>query len=228
MLLKLLLGPLLLLQGKWVRKRTPKLPEPIIKTSGVVGQGKPLSLLLLGDSSAAGVGAETAEQSLMGQLLVHLSQNHQVSYQMMAKTGRTTANMISKLQHEPPQHFDVVITALGVNDVTSQVPVNTWLQQQQHLIGLIDELFNPQKIIKSGLPPMREFPALPWPLNAYMGQSADKFDVALKEQCANFEHVTFHSLRNYPDDVSTASDGFHPGPDVYAIWGEKLASEINL
>lgn len=226
MLFKLLLSPVLLLQGVWVRKKTPKLPEPVTQSTGVVGQGNSLSFLLLGDSSAAGVGVDSTEQSLLGQLLVHLSQNHEVSYKMMAKTGRTTMDMIAIFEHEYAQHFDVVITALGVNDVTAQVSIKTWIQQQQHLTELIDKLYSPKKIIMSGLPPMHLFPALPWPLNAFMGQAADKLDVALQGLCENHQHLSYHSLRNYPTKVTTASDGFHPGPAVYSIWGKKLAEEI--
>ncbi len=134
MWLKLLLGPVLLLQGKWVRFKTPSLPEPVKVQSGVVGQGKTLRLLLLGDSSAAGVGAPTAEQSLLGQLLAQLSKNHRVHYRLLAKTGQTTAAVLSELSKQQAETFDVVVTALGVNDVTSQVPVNNWLQQQKQLI----------------------------------------------------------------------------------------------
>ena len=110
-LIKYILGPVLLTQGWWVRHKTPTLPEPTISHEGVVGEGRALSLLLLGDSSAAGVGADTAEASLLGQLLKNLSLNYRVSYQMVAKTGQTTAGMIEVLKSKQKRHYDVVITA---------------------------------------------------------------------------------------------------------------------
>ena len=136
-LIKILLGPLLLIQGWWVRKHTPVLPEPEMPPTGVLGNGKRLRLLLLGDSSAAGVGAEHAEQSLLAQLLENLSSEFKVEYKMLAKTGRKTAQMLALLAVEPKVKYDVVITALGVNDVTSQVTKSKWIAQQQQLIRLI-------------------------------------------------------------------------------------------
>ncbi len=224
---KYFLGPLLLLQGMWVRMKTPSLPEPVNQASGSVGHGKTINLLLIGDSSAAGVGVETAEASLLGQLLKNLSPMLQVNYQMIAKTGQTTAGMINQLKSQPPHQFDVVITALGVNDVTSQVSINRWISQQQALIALIKHKYSPQKIIVSGLPPVREFPALPWPLNAYMGDWADAFNEAIIELCDQFDSVTFQSLRGYPAEAQAAVDGFHPGPMVYSLWAQYLTDDIS-
>ncbi len=226
--LKVLLAPLLLIQGWRVRAVTPVLPEPEVPDSGSVGAGPPLSLLLMGDSSAAGVGASTAIETLIGQLLQRLSKTHQVHYLMLTKTGKTTANMLTELRQIKPQKFDVVITALGVNDVTSQVPVSRWRQQQQQLLELIKQTFQPAQIIMSGLPPVREFPALPWPLNAYLGAYADSLNETLLTLCQQQQGVQFHSLRGFPKEAEAASDGFHPGPRVYALWAEKLADVIDM
>lgn len=227
MLFKILFGPILLLQGWWIRKKTPKLPEPNVLPVGVVGEGEKLRLLLLGDSSAAGIGADEPEQTLLAQLLKNLNIEYQVEYQMLAKTGRKTAEMLAVLAKEPNNEKDVVITALGVNDVTSQVPLKTWIGQQQDLIQAIKKKYQPKQIIMTGLPPMRDFPALSWPLNAFLGSTADEFDAALLKLCNTDTVVHFHSIRNYPATAQIASDGFHPGPSVYQIWAANLAAQIN-
>lgn len=46
----LLLLPVLFVQGSKVRKNTPRLAEAKGEREGSIGQGKPLSLLILGDS----------------------------------------------------------------------------------------------------------------------------------------------------------------------------------
>jgi len=217
----------LLIQGLWVRWKTPRLPEPVTSKQGLVGAGPELSLLLIGDSSAAGVGAETAEASLLGQLINLLSQDHRLRYHMLAETGKTTAQTIDDIKALPAQKFDVVISALGVNDVTSQVSIKTWCEQQLDLIQLLKQKFTPQQIIMSGLPPVRDFPALPWPLNSYMGTYADQLDRALLAITEADSTVTFHSLRNYPDEALCASDGFHPGPEVYRLWAMYLVDIIS-
>ena len=223
---KVLLGPVLLWQGRRVRRDTPLLPEPVSQKTGQQGQGKPLSLLVLGDSSAAGVGAPNADQSLLGQLVAQLAEEHQVSYQLMAATGKTTADMLAEIPHQAAQHFDVVVTALGVNDVTSQVSLRRWRGQQMALIELIQSQFTPHQTIMSGLPPMHEFPALRWPLNAYLGACANAKDQLLCALLAELEAVHFLSLRGYPDHAEAAVDGFHPGPVVYQLWAQDLVRVI--
>lgn len=88
-LIKILLAPVLLTQGLWVRYKTPRLSEPVIDKQGSAGSGVELKLLLVGDSSAAGIGAETAQDSLLGQLIKLLSNDYQLRYQMLAETGKT-------------------------------------------------------------------------------------------------------------------------------------------
>lgn len=225
--MKLIFGPLLLVQGWWVRKRTPLLPEPVTETIGKCGTGPRLRLLLVGDSSAAGVGAHTAEEGLLGQLVEVLSEQYTVSFTMLAKTGRTTQDMLNCLATADAGPFDVVVSALGVNDVTAQVPVARWQTQQQKLIDCLKDQFSARLIILSGLPPVRDFPALPWPLNAYLGARADLLNARLQQLCHDQPGVCFHSLRDdYPDSATAATDGFHPGPVVYHHWARFMAAII--
>ena len=66
------LAPILLWQGHKVRQRTLRLPEASGARAGILGQGLPLRLLLLGDSAAAGVGVSRQEEALAGQLAAQL------------------------------------------------------------------------------------------------------------------------------------------------------------
>ena len=224
---KVLLAPVLLTQGLWVRHKTPRLSEPVINKQGSEGSGVELKLLLLGDSSAAGVGAETAQDSLLGQLIKLLSNDYQLSYQMLAETGKTTAAIIEDIKALPMQKLDVIITALGVNDVTSQVSFKVWRNQQCELIQLLQQKFSPQQIILSGLPPVSDFPALPWPLNFYLGMYADELDGILQQLIEAETRLDFHSLRDYPVEAQVATDGFHPGPTVYQLWAKYLVDIIS-
>ena len=59
-------GPLMYIQGMIVRKYAAELPEAVGPRAGVIGQGKPLRVLVLGDSSAAGVGVQTQDEAIAG------------------------------------------------------------------------------------------------------------------------------------------------------------------
>ncbi len=231
--LKYSLGPILWLQGQIVRKRTPVLSEPVGERSGEMGRGRPLRILVLGDSSAAGVGVANQKSALLGHVLRALHQDYQISYQLHATTGAKTTDALADLnrmlQNEwiDKPHFDVVITALGVNDVTCQVTLKKWRQQQQSLMATIQNNLKPKLLIISGLPPMHLFPALPPPLRQYLGAWATLFDNQLQQLTTHCSNTTFLSIRDLPSTVDVAADGFHPGPGTYQQWGLAVANLIN-
>ena len=85
-LLRILLGPILLFQGKRVRSGILRLPEPEGPRAGKTGDGPPISVLLLGDSATAGVGAATQSDALSGQLVEWLAAANTVRWRLHAKT----------------------------------------------------------------------------------------------------------------------------------------------
>lgn len=224
--LKIALAPLLLAQGLRVRARALKLPEAAGPRRGDCGDGAPLRLLIVGDSSAAGVGAATQAEALAGQLAAGLAATHRLHWRLVAHTGATTADTIARLAAEDAERFDLAVTALGVNDVTRAVPLARWLEGQARLRALLASRFGVRHVVCSGLPPMGAFPALPQPLRAILGQTARRFDTALARALApdpKATHVTF-KMALTPDLM--AEDGFHPSPAGYATWTRELVPAI--
>ncbi len=220
-----MLGPVLLMQGLWVRIKTPVLPEAEGPRTGHTGAGPTLRLLVVGDSSAAGVGAALQSQALLGHLTQRLARWHAVQYRLLAQTGATTRDTLKILDDLASERWDVVVTALGVNDVTGQRSETDWLADQQRLIDLLHAKFDPCVILISGLPPVHRFPALPQPLRWHLGRGAQRFDTALKNlTCANA--VLFLPLDFGMRTDQMAPDGFHPGPEIYAEWGRRAAARI--
>jgi len=68
----IVLIPSLIIQGNAVKKNTLRLPEPEGNRQGIIGTGKALSILILGDSAAAGVGVQIQEDALLGAVLNQL------------------------------------------------------------------------------------------------------------------------------------------------------------
>ena len=220
------LAPILIVQGLYVRCVTPRLPEPPGERSGINGSGPPLSLLILGDSAAAGVGVATQSQALSGQLVSALASDFQVSWKLMAQTGDKAKEVLVKLETAAPEKFEVVVTSIGVNDVTHGTMTKTWIDQQARIIELLQSKFHSQHIILSSLPPMHLFPALPQPLRWYLGLRAKRLNSALKnfvEVCKQCEFVT----TDFPLDAEyMAADGFHPGALAYSVWANHVAGII--
>ena len=223
---KLALAPVLIAQGLGVRRRALRLPEAAGPRAGEAGAGPPLRLLIVGDSSAAGVGAPDQDNALVGQLVAELASTHRVQWRLIARTGATTADTLTRLAGEKPEPFDIAVTALGVNDVTRSVPLARWLARQAALRALLAERFGVFHVIASGLPPMGHFPALPQPLRWVAGASARRLDLGLARaaaQDARWSHAGF-DITLTPEMM--AQDGFHPGPAGYALWAKLLAPHI--
>ena len=116
--------------------------------------------------------------------------------------------------------------ALGVNDVTSGMSKLVWLRRQAALHRLLRQKFGVRHIYVSGLPPVAKFPLLPRLMQFVLGAEAVRFDAALEKLAidqSDMTHVAF-DLPFDPDLMAT--DGFHPGPDVYRAWAEILADLI--
>lgn len=217
--------PVWLAQGAWVALRTPRLPEAAGPRAGRLGAGH-LRLMVLGDSSAAGVGAATQDAALAGRLAAELA-DLQPDWVLHARTGATTATTLASLARLPVAPVDAAVVALGVNDLTRGVPLARWLDQQRSLVAMLTDRFGARRIYLSGVPPMGAFPALPRPLRTVLGARAARFDAALAALAPALPgatHLPFDAAVLAP--AMMASDGFHPGPQVYALWARAVADAI--
>ena len=220
------LGPVLLAQGRRVRRETPVLPEPAGPREGATGDGPVLRLLVLGDSAGAGVGAATLDEALTGRIVSRLAGRFRVEWRLVASTGATTASTLRHLERIEPFATDAVVTSLGVNDVTGAVGVARFLGLQAKLHALLRERFGARLILASGLPPMGRFPALPQPLRWYLGGRASELDRALAAALPDGKGAEYLVFEGELDPAHMASDGFHPGPAVYDAWGAAAARRI--
>lgn len=223
---RLFLAPVLLAQAVRVRQRTLLLPEAAGQRDGRSGTGATLRVLIVGDSSAAGVGVAHQDRALAGQLAARLGRFHTLEWRLLAQTGATTATTLDRLAAEPGQDFDLAIVALGVNDVTRAVPLELWLRRQKRLHALLQQKFGVRQIYLSGLPPMGHFPLLPQPLRWILGRQASRFDRNLARLAALAPDLVHVPLDFDMDPGQMAPDGFHPGPDIYAGWARALVAAI--
>ena len=226
--IKLALGPLLLAQAVHTRRTVPKLPEATGPRQGVVGRGTPaLGLLIVGDSSAAGVGVDTQDEALAGRLSRALAQRlgRRVRWQLCARSGVTTAQAIDLLGDADAADVAVVVT--GVNDVVDQVRPATALAARARLLVALQQRAGIRHTVMTPVPPMQGFTGLPQPLRWLAGRDAAAHERALARwavQQSAVSHLPFELPLD--DPALLASDGFHPGAPLYRLWGDALAMHI--
>ena len=182
--------------------------------------------MFVGDSSIAGVGVATQDEALLGRTLARLEANRRVRYRLVARTGWTTEQAFARLGEIATERFDFAVTGLGVNDVTSRVPLALWLGRQRALRERLVSRFGVTRVVVSGLPPMAEFPALPQPLRGWLGGIADGLDRALERDVATDPRAVFVPLRRFSERATMAADGFHPGPTLYDEWAARVAEGV--
>lgn len=239
---RIALAPLLIWQGRQVRREAPRLPEaggPRLCLAGLdrYPSAMPrLRVLIVGDSSAAGVGAATQDEALAGQLGQALARRlgAPVAWQLVARSGWTTADTLAGLREQASQGrlapADVMVTALGVNDAIAQTSPRRWRAQFDELQACARELAGVHHVVATAVPPMHHLPLLPQPLRWVLGRTARALDQSLAQWAAADGSRTHFELpaRSGRDDMAglVASDGFHPSPLMYRRWGEALARLI--
>ena len=230
--LKLALSPLLLAQAMHTRWRLPKLPEAAGPRQGVVtADGAPadaqLGLLIVGDSSAAGVGVDLQDDALAGRLSQALARRLglAVRWQLCAGSGVTSAQAAGLLAGAMPADVAVVVT--GVNDVVDQVRPAIALTARAALVADLRQRTGVRHVVLTPVPPMHKFSGLPQPLRWLAGRDAAAHERALAGWAAlqaGISHLPFDLPLH--DPAMLARDGFHPGAPLYRLWGETLAEHI--
>jgi len=228
-----LLFPLLYAQAQGVRAGVEPLPEPPGPRAGREGKGDDeLRLLVVGDSSAVGVGAPHQDLALAKPLARNLAQRtgRPVRWTLLAETGLTSAGALAFLKARDVPDADLAVVVLGVNDITNQVPLPQALKHRGEIAVWMEAHAGVGEVLFPALPEMERFPSLPQPLAWWAGQMSRRNNRAQARWAAGWplrapkvHHVEMNGLMH---PRLMAADGFHPGPGLYARVAEHLAVAI--
>jgi lysophospholipase L1-like esterase len=232
--------PLLLAQGLWAKARTPHLPEPAGEREGEVGDapGPPVRLLIVGDSSAAGVGVDHVRDGFAGQFSAHLAQRarRRVRWQLVARSGATALDALALLTASAAAPADLAVVVLGVNDVVDRVPIDRAVAARAALADALLQGHGVRHVGFSALPPIDCCIALPQPLRQAAGAEARRYDAAFKAWADAREaacgDVSWLPMPLPLEREHLAIDGFHPSAVGYrvccGVLAEALAPRVPL
>jgi lysophospholipase L1-like esterase len=222
-----LLAPALIYQGVRLRRRILRLGEAADPAGITSGGSPPLRLAVLGDSTAAGVGASSHQDALAGQLAaaVAAQTGRAVSWRAVARSGATsqTARALVPGLASADWQPDVVVVSVGVNDLKGLRPLRAWDRDVAALLAAIHETTGGASVIVCGMAPVSRFPALPQPMRAVMALRATAMDHTL-HRLAGPRHE-----RVDPAMIGSgffADDGFHPSSLGYQAWACTLAGPV--
>jgi lysophospholipase L1-like esterase len=207
-----------------------------IPASGPAETLKPLNYVVLGDSTAAGVGADY-EAGIAASTERELGRRFHVTMVNLAVSG---AQMEDVRERQLPTAVslrpDVVLLSAGANDVTHLTSVRS---MRADLRAIVEELraVNPDvKIVVTGSPDMGSPPRIPRVLRALAShrtqQVNEMFQDEARENSLVFAPIAKTTGPLFREDRSLfADDEFHPNARGYATWvpvlNQALAIAIN-
>lgn len=205
--------PFLIYQAYKVKKQrpTPKAQSEFIK----FGNG-PQRLLVLGESTAAGVGASSVESTLAGNIYRLFGQNSTVTN--LGKNGILAGQVLpffaETLKIEKTQ-TDGIFLFLGANDCFQLTNPSDFNRSLRILIRTLESKFNPDWIYLADIPPVHLFPAFPAMLQSYLKAQRE----FLREEMKLFAHenpkIIFDELNLNLQSDFFCEDLVHPSDIGY-------------
>lgn len=194
--------------------------------------GERLHLVLLGDRTAAGAGLDSAAQALpglLGQLLAEREQC-EVLWQVVAEDEADIADVHGRLVQLVAPSAEVVVLAVGFNDLLSRRDAGQWGEELATCLRLLCR--DGRRVVVLGIPPVAAAEPVRWPLSALLGSDAAALDRASRRACDE-AGVVFVPMDGLADGAPAparggvfADDGIHLGARGQRVVAEAVAASL--
>jgi len=199
--------------------------EPVLEIGGTLGpeDGEPLTLVVLGDSSVAGVGADAAEDTLTYGVAKALSDQYRVSLHAFGVSGSRLGHVVrEQLPQVDGLDPDIVLVCAGTNDVTHGTTVREARRQLRLLVEGLGRVAPNARVIVSGLPPAETSAAFHRPLRDLLGLRALLFTRLFRAELTPHGVSVFDIAKLTRSAFSGkremfSADLFHPSSAGYAF-----------
>ncbi|WP_030165605.1 SGNH/GDSL hydrolase family protein [Spirillospora albida] len=226
-----LLAPILLVQARRMARDTPRLEPASGDEQGVTGGTDPeFTVVVIGESTAVGVGAAEHAEALPGYIAEELAERlHRcVGWAVGGESGASARRVARKIVPAlDPPFPDLVVATVGINDLTRMRRLPQWADDVTHLIATLHLRYPRAMVVIAGMPPVHRFPAIPQPLRSVLGARARTMDRITREvaRANGAVHVPMDE-EMARDRRLFAADGFHPSADGYRAWAKDLAEAV--
>lgn len=227
-------APVLVAQGRRLRRETPILPDAAQPWQGSLAGPDPLHLLVLGDSTAAGVGADTQDDALPGNLARELqawwSRDHHsslamprpprgVEWRAVGENGATARDILERyIDAATDRSYDVVFVSIGANDALGIRSRAAFGRDIRSLLTRLRTASPNAVILMSSLPAFFRFELLPNPLRRNLYLHSRSLEAAARAVVATFPGVHMSPPPPPYTEGFFATDLFHPSASGYRDW----------
>lgn len=199
----------------------------------VGGDGDPLRLVVLGDSTVAGVGADSVGQSLPVQVATRVAEalGRPVHVVGLGVSGARTADVLTEqVPLVVDRRADVVVIVVGSNDVT-HVTLPGRLREQTAALLRAAVAAGDMPVVLGGIP-LFEVTAFAEPLRTVVDGYASVLRRRQAAAVATVERATFVDISRLASPrfagvpESMSADRFHPAGVGYGFWADALAPAV--
>ena len=184
--------------------------------------GEPVDLLVLGDSIAAGLGADRAKDTLGGRLARGIASRagRSVRLRTAAVVGSESSMLADQLASLPRGYRPhVAVIVVGGNDVTHRVPV---AESVRHLAAAVDDLRGRgTEVVVGTCPDLGALRPVPQPLRALGSRASRQLAEAQRAtalargaRVVSLAHVVGPFFYTLPEEMFSL-DRFHPSAHGY-------------
>ena len=214
-------APVLYVQGKRLRRETPILPPAALPWHGVEAGADPIRLLVLGDSTSAGVGAQTQDTALAGHLARALvaRSGRGVTWRAVGESGATSRGLLERFTDEAvSEPFDLAFVTMGANDALGLRSRSAFGRDVRAITSRLRAASPEATILMSSLPAFFRFELLPQPLKSNLYRHSRSLESEARSVIASLDNA---HMSPPPPPYSAgffASDLFHPSEQGYRDW----------
>lgn len=213
-------------------------PDYEVDTTVAPRQGwtgdRTLRMVMLGDSTVAGLGAPTAAESLAVQTAQRVADRTGMRVAVVGHgvSGARTADLV---EQQIPRLIgaaaDVVVVVIGSNDATHATPVWRFDDHTRAVLEAVEHASEGAPMVLGGVPLFGSATALAQPLRWVVDQYAKPLR-GIQRRVAAEQDITFVNIaveasprfRGVPEAMS--ADRFHPAPVGYGFWADALAAAV--
>jgi lysophospholipase L1-like esterase len=221
-------APALLVQAKRLRRTALILPPAGGEWTGTIDGPRPLRLLVLGDSTAAGVGTDSQHEALPGNLGRELAERlgRGVDWRAIGESGATSRDIIERFLDEATRDdYDIVFLSIGANDALGLRSRGAFARDIRSIIVRLRDRSPDATILMSSLPAFGRFELLPDPLRAALYRHSRSLEQAARDVVSPRPGVSMSPPPPPYTEGFFATDQFHPSATGYRDWARFALDE---
>ncbi len=215
---------LLVTEAKLARRTIGQPTSHAPRAAGSYGRGRrgqePVRLVVIGDSAAAGLGCERADQTPGALLAGGIARDlrRRVDLEVVARTGARSADLEVQVAQALRRPVDAAVIVIGANDVTHRVPIAAATRDLRRAVQTLRDAG--AQVVVGTTPDLGSVKPLLQPLRTLAAQISRR--MAAAQTVATVEAggtaVSLGDLLGPEFESSPhlwSPDRFHPSPDGY-------------